>query len=237
MADVSRVSVELRMNGCSARRVGRFAAGDERGADDVRAGRELDAWMRPRSSMTSPAFVMFDEVGLEVGFAAHAERVHARAVHSVLDLVLVLEAARHAQVRAEHLHGELILGVERQRDLRENAADRADRLAFDVRVLRRVLTDAENVCAAMPMSGSPMASALTLFAASMNRSSSTGDMPSTSPTLSKPYAESSGGSSVEDRRRARADRGPRSRTRRGSAGAAPAGRDSASRRRRDRATS
>ena len=54
-----------------------------------------------------------------------------------------------------------------------------------------------NVSLAVPLSGSPTASALTLFAASMKRSSSTGDTPSTSPTLSKPYAESSGGSSVE----------------------------------------
>ena len=43
--------------------------------------------MRPRSSMASPAFVMFTRLAFEVGFAAHAERVHARAVHRVLDLV------------------------------------------------------------------------------------------------------------------------------------------------------
>ena len=44
--DVSRVSVELRMNGCSRVGLARVAALDERRADDVRPGRQR---MRTRS--------------------------------------------------------------------------------------------------------------------------------------------------------------------------------------------
>ena len=142
--DVSRVSVELRMNGC--RRVGLVASLRAMNAAPMTCGPAVSfRRMRPALVDGVAGLRHVHEVGLEVGFAAHAERVHARAVHRVLDVVLVLEAAHHAEVRAEHLHGELILGVERQRDLREDAADRADGLAFDVRVLRRVLADVERL--------------------------------------------------------------------------------------------
>ena len=125
-------------------RVWRVAARDERRADDVRPRGELQ--LEPAALVDHVAGLRHvDEVGLEIGFAAHAEGVDARAVHRVFDLVLVLEAAHHAEVGAEHLHRDLILGVERQRHLREDAADRANRLAFDVRVLRRVLADVERL--------------------------------------------------------------------------------------------
>src|SRR5262245_66202154 len=41
-----------------------------------------------------------DEVGFEVGFAAHLEAVDTLAVHRELDLVLVLEPTHDAQVGA-----------------------------------------------------------------------------------------------------------------------------------------
>ncbi len=127
-----------------ARRVRRLAARDERRADDVWSRGELQ--LEPAALVNHVAGLRHvDEVGFEIGIAAHPEGVDARAVHRVLDLVRVLEAAHHAEVRPEHLHSELILGVERQRHLREDAADRADRLAFDVGVLRRVLADVKRL--------------------------------------------------------------------------------------------
>ncbi len=90
------------------------------------AGREFQTRTRPRSSMSSPSLRHVDEIGLEVGLAAHLERVNARAVHRVFDLVFVLEAAHDAEIRPEHLDGELIFAVERQRHPGENPADGAD---------------------------------------------------------------------------------------------------------------
>ena len=90
---VAACRVELRMNGCS--RGGLIASLRSRNAarDDVRAGRERHADVRPRSSMSSPAFVMFIRLALKSSSPPIAEEVHARAVHGVFELVLVLEAA------------------------------------------------------------------------------------------------------------------------------------------------
>ncbi len=71
--------------------------------------------------------------------------MHADAIDRVFELMLVLETADDAEVRAEQLDREVVSAVERERRLCEDAAHRADWQAFDVNVLRRVLTDAERL--------------------------------------------------------------------------------------------
>jgi hypothetical protein len=76
--------------------------------------------------------------------AAERRQVHALTVHRDLELLLVLEAAHRAEVGAEQPDLELILAVERQRQVERLPADGADRHPFDVAILRRVLADAEH---------------------------------------------------------------------------------------------
>ncbi len=62
--DVSRVSVELRMNGCS--RVGLVASLRATNAAPMTCGPAVSfRRIRPRSSMASPAFVMFTRLALK----------------------------------------------------------------------------------------------------------------------------------------------------------------------------
>ena len=72
-------------------------------------------------------------------------QVHALAVHGDLELVRVFEPAHRAEVGAEQPDLELVLAVERQRQVERLPADRADRHAFDVAVLRGVLPHPEHL--------------------------------------------------------------------------------------------
>src|ERR1041385_3085857 len=103
------------MKGC--KRVGFAAAERSRNAALMTCGpafNERRIW--PRSSISSPSFVMLTRFALKSAFAAQAERMDALAVDGVLDLVLVFQAACHAEIGAEHSHGEDIVAVKRKRD-------------------------------------------------------------------------------------------------------------------------
>ena len=78
-----------------------------------------------------------------------------------------------------------VLAVERQRRVREHAADRADRQPLDVPVLRRVLADAERLArhAALGIADGERAD---LAGGRQVALEQHGDTPSTSATLSKP---------------------------------------------------
>ena len=117
---------------------------DERDGDRVRAGLERHAERRALLDVVARLRHVL-EVGLEVVVAADRRQMHALAVDGEFELMVVFEPAHDAQVRAEQPDREGVLAVERQRRLRENAADGADRQPFDVRVLRRVLADAERL--------------------------------------------------------------------------------------------
>ena len=80
----------------------------------------------------------------DLGIAAERRQVDPRTVDRNLELVRILETPHRAQVRSEQLHLELVLAVERQRRVDQDAADGAERESFDVLILRRVLSHAEH---------------------------------------------------------------------------------------------
>ena len=65
----------------------------------------------------------------------------ALTVNRDLDLMRVLETADGLEVSAIQRQRELVLGVERERVVDDQAADRAKRQPFDVLILRTVLPD------------------------------------------------------------------------------------------------
>ncbi len=117
---------------------------EERDRDRVRAGLERHAERRALLDVVARLRHVL-EIGLEVLVAADPGQMHALAVDRELELMRVFQAAHDAQIGAEQADAERVLAVERQRHVRENPAGRADRQSFDVRVLRRVLTDAEGL--------------------------------------------------------------------------------------------
>ena len=62
--------------------------------------------------------------------------------------MLVLEPANRLEVRTRQRDVEFVVAIERKRRLREDAALGSNRKAFDMGVLRGVLTDAERYCVA-----------------------------------------------------------------------------------------
>src|SRR5207247_8551006 len=76
---------------------------------------------------------------------ADLREMNALAVDGVFELVLVLQAANNPQVCAEQPNRKIVLAVERQRRSCEDAADGSEWKPFDVRVLRRVLPNAEGL--------------------------------------------------------------------------------------------
>ena len=117
---------------------------DERHGDRVRAGLERHAERRPLLDVVARLGHVL-EVGLEIVVAADRRQVHALAVDRELELMVVFEAAHDAEIGAEQSDPERVLAVERQRRLGQDPADGADRQPFDVRVLRRILANAEGL--------------------------------------------------------------------------------------------
>ena len=172
----------------------------------------------------------------EIGLPPIGDAVHALAVDAISNSLRILEPAHDVQVRAIELRLELVLGVERERVADAEAADRAERQPVDVLVLREVLRHAVGVAARPRCSGSPTASAL-IFAAArqialVQRRRDAEHVRDVVEAVGRIVGRQQ---RRRRRRRARADRGWRSRTRRGSGDAAAAGRDSDVRPRRDRA--
>ena len=84
-------------------------------------------------------FGHIDQVCLEVGLSTHAEEVYSLSVDGVLDLVLVLQAARHTQVGAEHANREDVIGIQGGGKLREDSSNSSYRHLFQMDILRGVL--------------------------------------------------------------------------------------------------
>src|SRR5262249_1648828 len=77
-----------------------------------------------------------DRAGL-AGFGLAADRAeeHTLAVHRDLEVVLVLEPANRLEIRARQRDVKLIVAVERKPVAHADAADRAERKAFEVLAL------------------------------------------------------------------------------------------------------
>jgi hypothetical protein len=121
--------------------------------------------------------------------------VHRLAIDRDLEVVGILQTAHDIEVRAIELRAELVFGVERERLLHAESADRAEGSPSMCWFCDRSWAT-RYVSLPARMFRSPTASLLICDAAVRYRSCNDGDTPSTSDTLSKPYAESSGGSTV-----------------------------------------
>ena len=115
---------------------------DERHADGVRPGGQTHFRPRPRLHIVAGKRRV-PERRLEILIAAEGRQVNTRAVHTDLDLMLVLQPAHRTEIGPEQARLDHVLAFERQRDVCEHAADGSDRQPFDVTVLRCVLADAE----------------------------------------------------------------------------------------------
>ncbi len=116
----------------------------ERHRDCVGARREPQPEVRPRVDLVGQRRQVL-QAGFEIILPTERDEVHAPAVDAELELMRVLEAAHNAQVRPEHPGLEVVLRIERQRHLGQDAADGADGQPLDVRVLRCVLADPERL--------------------------------------------------------------------------------------------
>ena len=190
----SKLSIELRRNGC--RRTG-SAHGrilDERHRDLVRSRGDRHTHAQPRIDRVAGVGRLLEQRG-EVLVPADGREMNALAVHRELHVVRVLEAAHDVEIRPIELGLEHVVGVERERVTHQSAADRAERQPVDVLILREVLADAERIAAGRNVGVADGAARDLASRPTSNFSCSAGETPSTSEMLSKPYAESSGGSS------------------------------------------
>ena len=130
---VERV-VRAANEGLQTQRVDRVGPLEERGSNDVRAGLERDADVRPRLDVVSRLRHVL-EVGSEIFFATNPRQVDACAVNRVFELVLVFKAADDAKICAEQTDRKVVRAVERKRRPGHDAADGAHWQPFDMRVL------------------------------------------------------------------------------------------------------
>ena len=142
---VSSVSLELRMNGWSRSGSGAAVLSRKATVIGMRASLQRHPERRARLDII-PGLRHVLQVRLEVLLPADMREVHALAVHRELDLVVGYSRPRTTpRFVRNRSNREGVLAVERQSGLGENAADGAERQAFDVRILRCVLTDSEGL--------------------------------------------------------------------------------------------
>ena len=212
------------MNGCSRVGFGAALRCDERRGDHVRTGLHRQRARAPRSSTSSPAFVMLTRLALKSASPPIWKQMHALAVDGDLDLVLVLEAAHDAEVGAEQLDRRAMYSP-------SSGSVTCARMPPTVPSGRPSMCascDAScrmrNVSLAGPMSGiadrqrADLARRVQVALEQHRRDTRARRRCCRSRTPNRRAAAAS-----PDRRRARADRGSRWRTRRGSADGAAAG--------------
>jgi hypothetical protein len=136
----SIVSAELRTYDCSRRVVGGGLL-EERHRDLSWPGAQRHADREALVDLVARCRRIVAGVG-DVLVAAERGQVHALAVDADLELMRMLEPAHRAEIRAEQLHLEEVLAVERDVALEHEAADGAERQPLDVPRLRRVLPHA-----------------------------------------------------------------------------------------------
>ena len=114
---------------------------DERHGHDVRAGFHGSA--KPQARLHSVSGIRrFLEESFEVFLAADRRDVNALAVNREFDIVWRFKTAHDVEVRPIQLRLEDILAIERKIMEDTRSADRSKRQAFDMLVLRKILTDA-----------------------------------------------------------------------------------------------
>jgi hypothetical protein len=124
--------------------IGDRAPVQPRHRDVVRARRQ--AYLDSRSLVDLVANLrIVQQVRRPVVGASDLEQVDALAVHRVLHVVLVLEAAHHAEIGAEELRRQGVVALDLNHRPGQQSADRAERQTLDVAILRRVLAQVEHL--------------------------------------------------------------------------------------------
>ena len=143
----SKLSIELRRNGCSRDGLGDGRILDERHRHVVRTGLHRHAHAQARVDGVARVGRLVEERRRDPRVPPIVARYTRRPSIANFDLVRIFEAAHDVQVRPIQLRLEDVVAVERERVADRGPADRAERQAFDVLILREVLADAERVAA------------------------------------------------------------------------------------------